>query len=93
MELPLDAVFLNAGYRSPYKMYRFSDGRVHDLVSAASINRKESTLQKIARNGVGLHVRHHLNRGIKKAGCTFCFPEEVDGSQETRAGMEEESQA
>jgi hypothetical protein len=76
MDIPADAVYLNVGYRSPYKMYRFSDGRIHDLVAFASINRKGSALQKIGRSGIGPHVRLHVNRGIKKIGCKFCFPQE-----------------
>ena len=76
MELPEDAEFINSGYRSPYKMYRF-DGRVHDLIPATSINRRSSALQKIGSSGIGAHVRQHVNRGIKREGCPYCFKEKT----------------
>jgi hypothetical protein len=82
MELPTDAVFISSSYRSPYKMYRFWDGSIHDLIPAASVDRKASSFRGTGSNGNGLHLRWHVNRGIKKEGCSFCFSEETHGSEE-----------
>jgi hypothetical protein len=72
MELPADAIFLNQTRGSPYKLYRFADGQVHDLARQSTLVKASSGLRLIGTRGIALHLRWHVSRGIKKVGCKFC---------------------
>lgn len=96
MELPADAVFINQTRGSPYKLYRFADGLLHDLTRQSVMLKASFGFQKVASRGLGLHLRWHVNRGKKKEGCNFCFSEETNGAPkytETREGDQETGEA
>src|SRR6266849_3122313 len=88
MELPLDAILISQAKGSHYKLYRFADGQLHDLTRQSTVLKASSGLRKVGSNGAGLHLRWHVNRGIKQEGCTFCFQEEMNGTKEKATGVE-----
>jgi hypothetical protein len=66
-EVPDDAIQIGRGRRGQYSMLQF-DGKTHDVRVVFDKHRVFST---------GRHIRWHVNRKIKKLGCSLCFPEKL----------------
>jgi len=77
LEIPKSAILLRQ--RSGNALYQFQeDHQVHVF--------------RIAKHGAvrSAHTRWHQDRGIKKQGCKFCFPESEPGPIQVPGSIEQE---
>jgi len=76
--IPNDAVPVSQ-MRRGYQLFRFKNGELHDL---REVRIPALTLEQLSARGKrGAHTRRHINQGIRKMGCKYCFPDTAQAEE------------